>query len=135
MTHSRKDFFRQELHRFYRPRHFQAGPMHAHHNVVDAKAFVELDNLLGNVVRRSDEKAVFKQFLKGLPEFVLLARRNAKKKALIKEIPRSVDRHRIVLTGEYPFISLSASPDGDVMTNASFSVSSSRGSGPEMSSI
>ena len=51
--------------------------MHAHHNVVDAKAFVELDNLLGNVVRRSDEKAVFKEFLKGLPEFVLLARRNA----------------------------------------------------------
>ena len=51
--------------------------MHAHHNVVDAKAFVELDNLLGNVVRRSDEKAVFKQFLKGLPEFVFLARRNA----------------------------------------------------------
>ena len=47
----------------------------------------------------------------------------------------SADPLRIVLTGEYPFIRLSASPDGDVMTNASFSVSSSRGPGPEMSSI
>ena len=47
----------------------------------------------------------------------------------------SADPHRVVLTGENPFIRLSASPDGDVMTNASFSVSSSRGPGPEMSSI
>ena len=47
----------------------------------------------------------------------------------------SADPHRVVLTGENPFIRLSASPDGDVTTNASFSVSSSRGPGPEMSSI
>ena len=47
----------------------------------------------------------------------------------------SADPHRVVLTGEKPFIRLSASPDGDVTTNASFSVSSSRRPGPEMSFI
>ena len=47
----------------------------------------------------------------------------------------SADPHRVVLTGENPFIRLSASPDGDVTTNASFGVSSSCRPGPEMSSI
>ena len=47
----------------------------------------------------------------------------------------SADPHRVVLTGENPFIRLSASPDGDVTTNASFGASSSRRPGPDMSSI
>lgn len=32
----------------------------------------------------------------------------------------SADPHRVALLGENPFIRLSASPDGDVTTNASF---------------
>ena len=47
----------------------------------------------------------------------------------------SSDPHRVVLTGENPFIRLSASPDGDITTNASFGVSSPRRTGPEMSSL